>query len=183
MSDFVQALVISGSIFAVMMWTQLGRREYSAHKVLIPVVSVAVFGYAYLRHAPTANVDLRLYAVGIAIGLVFGVLATLATSIERDTTTGKLMTRTGVAFLVTWLVAVAIRAGFVWSVENVDTVHNHVGVFMMSHQILETAVAPFFVLMALTTVVARVVAVRVRANRVVPLAAAAAYQDNTMASV
>lgn len=181
MSDFVQALVISGSIFAVMMWTQLGRREYSAHKVLIPVVSVAVFGYAYLRHAPTATQDLRLYGVGIAIGLVFAVLATRSTAVERDITTGKVMTRTGAAFVATWLVAVAIRVGFVWSVENVDVVRNHVGTFMMGHQILETAIPPFFVLMALTTVIARVIAVRVRANRVAPLVAAP--QDRMLATV
>jgi len=108
MSDFVQSLVISGSIFAVMTTTQLGRRYYTWHKVVMPILSVSGFTVAYLRHAPTSAVDLEVYGIGIAIGAVFAVLATRATSIERDTTTGKLMTRCGAAFFLAWLVSVAL---------------------------------------------------------------------------
>lgn len=165
MSDFMTALVISGGIFALMMATQLGRREYTLHRVLLSVFSVAGFGYAYLRHIPTGGSSIALYVVGIVIGAVFAVLATLGTGIERDTASGKLFTRTGAAFVVTWLVAVALRIGFVWSVENVGSFRNHVGMFMMNHQIGESSVAPFFVLMALTTVIGRVVAVKVRISR------------------
>jgi hypothetical protein len=165
MSEFMTALVISGSIFALMMATQLGRREYTWHKVLMPVLSVAGFGYAYLRDVPTGGSSIALYVVGIAIGAVFAVLATLSTGIERDTATGKLFTRTGAAFVITWLVAMALRVGFVWSVDNVGSFRNQVGIFMMNHQIVESSIAPFFVLMALTTVIGRVVAVKIRMNR------------------
>lgn len=172
MSDFMTALVISGSIFALMVATQFGRREYTWHKVLLPVVSVAGFGYAYLRDIPTGGSSIALYVVGIVIGAVFAVPATLSTGIEREHSTGKLFTTTGWAFVITWLVALALRVGFVWSVENVGSVHDHVGTFMMSHQIPEASIAPFFVLMALTTVVGRVVAVKVRMSRLTNAAAA-----------
>jgi membrane protein CcdC involved in cytochrome C biogenesis len=164
MSDFLNALAIGGSIFAVMMVSQLGRREYSWHKIALPVVSVAAFGWAYLRHLPTTGNAVWLYVVGIAIGAVFAVFATVTTTIERDG--DKLFTRTGAAFVVTWLVALALRVGFVWGVDNVPGFRRQVGVFMMDHQLVQNSIAPFFVLIALATVVGRVVAVRIRANRV-----------------
>jgi len=174
MSDFMTALVISGSIFAVMMASQLGRREYTWHKVLTPVLSVAGFGYAYLRNIPTGGSSIWLYAVGIAIGAVFAVLATVSTGVERDSATGKLFTTTGAAFVATWLVAMALRVGFVWSVDNVGSFRNQVGTFMTGHQIAEASIAPFFVLMALTTVVGRVIAVQIRVSRLASAALVAA---------
>ena len=77
----------------------------------------------------------------------------------------------------------AIRVGFVWSAENVEVVHNHVGLFMMDHQIVVAAIPPFFVLMALTTVVARVIAVRVRASRVAPVTPVAVEPQRVLATV
>ena len=165
MSDFMSALLISGSIFLVMMVSQLGHREYSWHKIALPIVSVAAFGWVYLRHLPTAGNAIWLYLVGIVIGGVFAVFTTLSTTLERDSATRKLFTRTGTAFLVTWLVAVALRIGFVWSVDNVSSFRQQVGTFMMSHQLVQDSIAPFFVLMALTTVLGRVVALKIQATR------------------
>ena len=164
MSDFVQALVISGSIFAVMMISQYGRREYTWHKVLIPVVSVTAFGWAYLRDMPTSGNAIWLYLVAVVIGGVFAVLATVTTGMDRDAT-GKIHTSTGTGFVITWLVAMALRIGFVWAVTNIGTFRQQVGQFMFDHQLVEATIAPFFVLMALTTVLGRVVALKVRAAR------------------
>jgi hypothetical protein len=44
---------------------------------------------------------------------------------------------------------------------------------MMNHQIVESSIAPFFVLMALTTVIGRVVAVKIRISRLGRTAAVA----------
>ncbi len=170
MSEFTQALVISGSIFAVMMVSQLGRREYSWHKVALPLLSVSAFGWAYLRHLPTAGNAIWLYLVGIVIGGVFAALTTMSTTIERDPSTTKLFTRTGASFVIAWLVAVLLRIGFVWGVDNVSSFRQHVGIFMMDHHLVQDSIAPFFVLMALSTVVGRVVALKIRAGRVTSVA-------------
>jgi hypothetical protein len=164
MSDFMQALIISGSIFAVMMVSQLGRREYTWHKVLLPLLSVAGFGYYYLKDAPFGGNATWLYLVGIVIGAVFAVFATVTTGLERGSD-GKVYTSTGSGFVATWLVAVLLRIGFVWGVTNVAGFRDHVGVFMFNHQLTESTIAPFFVLMALTTVIGRVVALKIRTNR------------------
>lgn len=165
MSEFMSALVISGSVFAVMMVSQLGRREYSWHKIAVPLLSVGAFGWVYLRHLPTAGNAVWLYLVGMIIGGVFAVLTTWSTTVEKDPETKRLFTNTGGAFVLAWLVAVALRIGFVWGVDNVPSFRDQVGIFMMNHQLVQPSVAPFFVLMALTTVLGRVVALKIRANR------------------
>ena len=116
---------------------------------------------------PTAGNAVWLYLAGIAIGGVFAVLTTRTTGLERDPNSSKLFTRTGAAFVVSWLVAVALRIGFVWAVDNVPSFRQQVGLFMLNHQLVQDSIAPFFVLMALTTVIGRVVAVKIRANRMV----------------
>ena len=165
MSEFVTSLIISGSIFAVMMLSQFGRRDYTWHKVLYPLISVGIFGYSYLKDLPTVGNAVWLYVAGVVIGLVFAFWATVTTGVEKDTQTGKLYTRTGAGFVAAWLVAMALRIAFVYAAENVPSFRDQVGTFMMNHQIVEGAIAPFFVLMALTTVVTRIVAIRIRMNR------------------
>ena len=164
MSDFVLSLVISGSIFALMMGTQFGRREYSVRRVLLPLAAIAYFGYTYLRDLPTSGNAIWLYAAGVLIGLLFGAWATVTTGVEKDASTGRLYTRTGAGFVVAWLVAMGVRVAFVYAVENVSSFRDHVGTFMVDHQLVEGAIAPFFVLMALTTVVSRIVAIRIRTS-------------------
>lgn len=163
MTEFMTALLVSSSIFAMMMLTQFGRREYTWHKVLMPVISVAAFGWAYLHDIPAVGNAIWLYLAGIAIGAVFAVAATVTTGI--DIVSGKLYTRTGAGFVITWLVAMALRVGFVWGADNNPGFRDHIGIFMMSHQLVEGSIAPFFVLMALTTVLVRVIAIKTRAAR------------------
>ncbi len=180
MSEFVTSLIISGSIFAVMMLSQFGRRDYTWHKVLYPLISVGIFGYSYLKDLPTVGNAVWLYAAGILIGAVFAVWTTVTTGVERDAATGKLYTRTGAGFVAAWLVAMGLRIAFVYGAENVPSFREQVGTFMMSHQLVEGSIAPFFVLMALTTVVARIAAIRIRMHLLTrtpaaqPLAVAAA---------
>lgn len=174
MSEFVTSLVISGSIFAVMMASQFGRRDYTWHKVLIPLVSVGIFGYSYLHDLPTVGNAVWLYGAGVLIGLVFGGWATVTTGVEIDARTGRLSTRTGAGFVTAWLVAMGLRVAFVYAAENVPSFRDQVGTFMMAHQLVEGSIAPFFVLMALTTVVSRIAVIRIRMTLLSRTAAPAA---------
>lgn len=165
MSDFQQAALIGGSIATVVIASQLGRRDLSWHKVVYPLLSVVGFGYGYLHGAPTARPELWLYAAAVGLGLVFGALATATTRVDRDATSGKVMTTCGTGFVATWLVALAARLVFIWAVEHDMAFREQVGTFMMSHEVHEAAIAPFFVIWALTMVLARLAAVLVRAGR------------------
>lgn len=133
--------------------------------MVFPLVSVGIFGFSYLKDVPPNSAgEWAVYGTAVALGLVFGAIATLTTTVERDATTGKIMTIGGTGFLITWRVAVVARLLFIWSVENVGTLHDHFGLFMMNNRIEEKAIAPFYVIWALTMVVSRIVAIQLRAR-------------------
>ncbi len=88
--------------------------QFAWHKWLPPLLGIPAIGVIYLRTAPMTLADLVLYAAAIGIGAVFGVLATRTTRLERDPRTRRLYTRCGVAFALTWLVALGSRVAFVW---------------------------------------------------------------------
>lgn len=165
MSDMQQALLISGAIFAVVVLSQCGTREYTWHKIAIPLLAVAGFGYSYLHAAPTSGPDLIVYAAGATIGVLFGIAAAACTGIRRDASTGRILTVSGIGFVAIWFVAMAVRIGFIWSVDNLASFRSQFGSFMFEHNIDMSAIAPFFVIMALTMVVVRVGTLGVRASR------------------
>ncbi|MGU3291326.1 hypothetical protein [Williamsia sp. M5A3_1d] len=182
MSDLSQAVEISGGIFALMMATQYGTRHLGLHKIAIPVLAVAGFGYAYLKDAPTDHNSIALYAVGGAIGALFALLAYASTAMWADRSTGNVMTRCGIAFVGVWLVAMAARIGFVWAVSDVPSFRTWVGDHMMSMHLTPDAIAPFFVIWALAMVVGRVVALSIRAARLrTDLRAASATSELALA--
>jgi membrane protein CcdC involved in cytochrome C biogenesis len=163
MSELAQAALISGSIFLVVMLTQFGRRAYTKAALLRPLIMVGAFGVIYLKDAPLANAaEIWVYAAGLALGLVFGLSAAAVTALDRDPGTGKTYTTSRWGFLTIWGLAVLIRLAFVWAVTDVPWVGHQFGEFMISNQISAEAVAPFFVLWALTMVIARVIALQIR---------------------
>lgn len=171
MTDMQQALTIGGTIFGVMMLTQFGRRHYNLHKIVTPFVTVALVGWFYLKAMPTAGADWAVYGVGAAVGLVFGVVAAAATGVDRDAL-GKAWTRCGWGFVTAWLAVMALRIAFVALADHDETFHRHLGEFMVSHHIVEGAIAPFFVIMALAMVLVRAALVGIRVRRTpVPTAA------------
>jgi hypothetical protein len=175
-SALQQSLLISGSIFVVVMLSTYGRREYSTRQLARPLVLAAVFGYSYLKVAPTQGVDYVVYAVGIAVGVGFALMANVFTRVERDVLTGRVMTMTGAGFVATWLLAVGVRIVFIALSEHNHAFRSHLGDFMLRHDILESAIAPFFVLMALSTVLARIALVALRVDRLPqPVAEAAQH--------
>ncbi|GGB36627.1 hypothetical protein GCM10011492_29220 [Flexivirga endophytica] len=165
MSDFQQALLISGGIATMVLATGYGRRAFTLHSLIRPLAAIVGVGFFYLRGMPTDRSELWLYAAGLGIGVVCGVVATVFTGIERDVRTGRVMTVCGVGFAATWLAVVAARLAFVWEAEHDLGFREHLGTFMMNHQLHESSIAPFFVIWALAMVVVRIAANAVRAGQ------------------
>lgn len=166
MSELAQAALISGSIFLVMMVMQFGRRSYTKAALLRPLIMVGVFGVIYLKDAPLQNTaEILTYVAALALGLAFGLAAAAVTKVDRDPNTGKAFTISRWGFVAIWGAAMLARLAFVWAVTDLPWARDHFGEFMITHQISFDAIAPFFVLWALTMVIARVVVLQVRIRR------------------
>ena len=145
-----QAIVSSALILTYVLITQYGRRRFSWHKWLPPLLAIPAVGVVYLRTAPMTRADVALYGIAIGVGAAFGLLATRATRLERDARTLRLYTRCGIAFAITWIVALGSRATFIWALQDSSAIRQSIGTFMRNHQIVSGAIAPTFVLIALS---------------------------------
>ncbi|MEO5743900.1 MAG: hypothetical protein ABIQ53_04825 [Terracoccus sp.] len=174
MSDLAQAALISGGIFAVVMLTQFGRRANRTMSALRPIIMVVLVGYGYLAGAPTDATSVKVYLAAVGVGLIFAAGSVATTRVEVDRLSGKAYTVCGLGFVAVWLVAVAARLVFIWLVENNLWARNEFGTFMISHHVDFAVIAPFFVIWALTMVLARVVVVQLRIRHELLAAVAAA---------
>lgn len=94
-----------------------------------------------IRSAPTGSRgEWERFALGVAIGLVFGAIATLATRVELDGP--RVMTVCGAGFVATWSLTTAARLVFICASTHVPAVHDKVGELMFSHQVAASALAP-----------------------------------------
>ena len=165
MSDLTEAILMSGGFFVLMLVTQFGTRPLSTHRILTSVAVVIGVGFSYLEKAPTDAHSLAAYAVAIGVGLVFAGLATASTRSWIDESTGKRMTRCGIAFLAVWATAMLMRVAFVWAVSDNASFRTWVGEQMATLHLTPAVIAPFFVLWALVMVGGRVAALVLRTPR------------------
>jgi hypothetical protein len=172
MSDLAQAALISGSIFILVTLRSYGHRTFDRRAVLFPLLMLAGFGYGYLKDMPFASSgDIAAYLVAVAIGLAFGAAAYAVTGMDRDAK-GRVFTIVGPGFVAIWGTATVARLAFVWAVSDWSWARMHFGEFMLGHNISLDAVAPFFLVWAMTMVVSRIVALKIREQGLVRAAAA-----------
>lgn len=145
-------------IFVMVMASQFGRRRYSRTGVIRALVTVAIVEYFYLKAMPfNTFAEWSAYAIALALGLLCGAVATVATRVQVDSEGA--ICRTG--FLAIWGAVVLGRLIFIWAVTDASWAHEQFGMFLMSQRIEIAAIAPFFVIWALTMVVVRMVAVEI----------------------
>jgi hypothetical protein len=166
-----QAVLISSAIVAYVLLTQYGRRRFSWEKWLPAIAGIPVGAGIYLSRAPGHRYDVYLYLVAAGAGCAFGALATATTGVERDSGTGRLYTRCGLAFAVTWAIAMGFRVAFVWALQDVPWFAHTAGPFLRGHQIGRSAIAAAFVLMAITMYGLRFAVIAVRARQMPRLGA------------
>ncbi len=142
----------------------LGTRRLTPFTFLVPLALVATAGGWFLRDLPTAGHDVGLELVGIATGLVLGLLAAALTRMHRHE--GRLVVTAGAAFAAVWVATIGGRMLFAeWATHSGART---IGAFSMRHQITGAdAWTAAFVLMALTMVAVRVLvtAIQLSAHR------------------
>ena len=164
MTDFQQALLMSGGIAAFVLIMNLGTRAFERKALIRTLAICGGVGYGYLRNVPTGGHEIAAYVVAGLLALTFGAAAIATTRVHWSPSRASVMTTCGAGFVAVWVIAVAARLGFIWEVEHNHGFRNWFGEFMMHQQIHEAAIAPFFVIWALGMVAIRMGWVAYRAS-------------------
>jgi thiamine transporter ThiT len=163
---------------ALVIAMQLGRHAYTARRLLLPLVAVALVGKSYLQSIPTAGGDLEFEVAFAAAGAACGLFAASLVRVDRDAVSGRAFTVAGAGYAAVWLAVFGGRMAFAFAATHGWSAA--VRQFSIDHAITgSSAWTAAFVLMALSMVVARTGAIAVRAFLTQPRAARVALPQLT----
>lgn len=154
--------ILSIALLAWALVRNLGTRELTRGTFVLPLVIVVAAASYFLFPLPTTGNDLDLVVAFGLIGVLFGLAASAVTRLhDRD---GQLVATAGAGFAMLWLLMIGGRIAFAeWAT---GTGARTVGMFSRDHDITGAdAWTAAFVVMALSMVLARTVALALRTRR------------------
>ena len=157
-TDWLVNIALVAVVIRQIRWNRMDRRF-----VVLPLALVSVAVFSYLHNIPTAGNDLVLIGALTAVGIIFGGLSALATSVRTDG--GRYaLARSRPLAVALWIAGIGSRIGFVLYSEHGGA--SHITSFSVHHNITtaDTWTAAL-VLMALAEVVTRVGVLMFRAHR------------------
>ena len=110
----ISQLILNAALLAFVLLTNLGTRRVTTQRLLLPLVLVAVAGWAFLRDVPTAGGDGRLELVGALTGVALGAAAGALMRVGHDAD-GVLVTHASAGYAVLWLAVIGGRVAFAQS--------------------------------------------------------------------
>jgi hypothetical protein len=156
------ALILTAAILAGVFMSDLGRRTFTTHRLLRPLLIAGAAGALYLTAFATSGAGLALELAGAGVGALLGVLAASLMHVERDPASGTAVTRAGAGYALIWIVVAGARLAFIygsnhWFSGSLDS-------WMHANQITVAALTDALILMALAMTVARTLSLATRSH-------------------
>ncbi|MCX0273256.1 hypothetical protein NLM24_21645 [Nocardia zapadnayensis] len=152
MSQFLVAAIGSGSILAIVLATDLGRRRLTTWRLVRSLLAVVIICGVFVHSLPLHGNDLPAQLAGVGLGVLCGLVAAQFLPVSRDG--GEIVTRGGIAYATVWVLFSGARVLFAYGAENwfaADLVR-----FSMDNAISGRATyTNFFVFMTLAAVLTR----------------------------
>ncbi|TVL91770.1 hypothetical protein [Streptomyces sp. SAJ15] len=117
MSQFVTALIASGTILTIILATDIGHKKITTTRMVRSVVAVAVIIAIFVHSFPTQGNDVSLQLVGVGVGVISGLIAgTLLPAYRHES--GEIYTIGGVGYALVWVVLSSGRVLFAYGAEH-----------------------------------------------------------------
>ncbi|MCQ8832006.1 hypothetical protein [Streptomyces malaysiensis] len=119
MSQFMAALIASGTILTIVLATDLGRRRVTTMRMMRSIIAVGVVIAIFVDSFPTkGGNDLSLQLVGIGVGVIAGLIAGALLPAYKDATSGQPYTIGGIGYALVWIVLSSGRVIFAYGAEH-----------------------------------------------------------------
>ncbi|OPF74084.1 hypothetical protein VT50_0227420 [Streptomyces antioxidans] len=118
MSQFMSALIASGTILIIILATDIGRRRITTMRMVRSVIAVAVVIAIFVESFPTKGNDISLQLVGVGTGVICGLIAGVLLPAYKDATSGELYTIGGIGYALVWIVLSGGRILFAYGAEH-----------------------------------------------------------------
>jgi len=117
LSQFVTALIAGGTILAIILATDLGRRRVTNMRMVRSVLAVAVIIVIFVHSFPTSGNAPSLQLIGVGVGVICGLVAGALLPAHRGAD-GLIYTTGGVGYALVWIVLSSARVLFAYGAEH-----------------------------------------------------------------
>ncbi|MFG2861914.1 hypothetical protein [Streptomyces sioyaensis] len=117
LSQFVTALIAGGTILAIILATDLGRRRVTNMRMVRSVLAVAVIIVLFVHSFPTSGNAPSLQLIGVGVGVICGLVAGALLPAHRGAD-GLIYTTGGVGYALVWIVLSSARVLFAYGAEH-----------------------------------------------------------------
>nr|AAX98180.1 putative membrane protein [Streptomyces aizunensis] len=117
MSPFLNTLIASGTILAVILSTDLGTRKVTTTRMLPSLLAVVVILALLVHTLPLDGNDPSLQLAGIGAGIICGLAATALLPAHRNAS-GEVSTKGGIGYALVWTALSASRVLFAYGSQH-----------------------------------------------------------------
>ena len=154
----MESWILIIALLLLVVFRQLGEREFTFRSVLLPFIICGIFAYKYLGSIPTDKNDIIVLVIMTLLGAVFGLLMTA--SVKTKIKDNKRYTICGVTYLLLWIVGLGWKIIFSYYAQ--DWYPETFGKFMITHHLSFNVIGPAFIFFTFTMIIVRVVGVLVK---------------------
>lgn len=166
-------LISSSIILVLVLATDLGTRTITRLRLIRPFIAAAVIIPLYLKGMATSGHGLQLELVGVAAGLLVGLIAAARMRVMPGSQPGTAVSRAGVGYAAVWAAVTGARLFFDYGSHHLfasQLVH-----FGMTCQITIAALTDSLIFFSVAMLLSRTGSLAVRASRARATSTAPAY--------
>lgn len=162
MSELTQSMIINVVVLLAVLHGDLGRhRKIGPWRIVRPLLTACAIVPLFISRPVTHGNGLTVEIVGVAAGLVGGLLALALMGVYRSPQTGRPASRATAPYAMLWIVIIAARACFSYGADH--WFPSQLDHWAFAHQVTGAAITDGLIFMAIAMVVVRTVGLAARA--------------------